>query len=175
VPKRWGLPSISESYSVIYERKEMSEKWDRRFLEVAKLIASWSKDPSTKVGAVIVNNQNLIVGTGYNGFPRGVTDDGRLNDRPSKYALIVHAEANAILLAGKECRGARLYVWPTFFHPPICNECCKLAIQAGIAEIIGYEKETGDKGRWKDAIAVSRQMCTEAGIRWRSVDEGNDT
>jgi dCMP deaminase len=124
------------------------------------------------VGAVIVNKQNLIVGTGYNGFPRGTDDDWRLYaNRNRKYERVVHAEANAILLAGKECVGARLYVWPTFFHPPICNECCKLAIQAGIKEIIGYEKETEGKARWYDSILVSRQMCNEAGVKWRSVKE----
>lgn len=142
-------------------------KWDRRFLERAKQIASWSKDPSTKVGAVIVNNLGQVVGEGYNGFPRGVEDaDERLYDREKKLLYMVHAELNAILLAGEKARGCTLYVWPSFGQPPVCNECCKAVIQAGIVRIVGgpVDASRGPSVRWKDSIEVSRQMCTEAGI-----------
>ena len=70
-------------------------KWDDRFLKLATVIGNWSKDPSTKVGAVIVNDDNKIISTGYNGFPRGIRDDDRLDNRAQKYDLIVHAEANS--------------------------------------------------------------------------------
>ena len=153
----------------------MSEKWDRRFLQLAQHIASWSKDPSTQVGAVIVESPtNIIVGLGYNGFPRGVHDyPERYSVRETKLSLVVHAEVNAILMAERKAKGATLYVWPSFLLPPICNECCKIAVQAGIKEIVGYsidEVELNDRQRrWKDAIILSRQMCDEAGIIYRGI------
>ena len=149
-------------------------KWDHRFLALAEHIATWSKDPSTKVGAVLVQDGNRVVGIGYNGFPRGVKDDDeRYANRDRKYQLVVHAEVNAILMAGDKARGATLYVWPSFMTPPICAECCKTAIQAGIREIVGYavpEDQLSERQlRWKDSILVSRDMCYEAGIRCRGV------
>src|ERR1700722_2700699 len=90
-------------------------KWDIRFLELAKHISNWSKDPSTKVGAVLVNDLKQVVGMGYNGFARGVQDtDERLNDRETKYKLVVHAEVNAIIQAGHAARNSTLYVYPSF-------------------------------------------------------------
>ena len=151
---------------------DINAKWDRRFLELAEHISHWSKDPSTKVGAVIVAPGNLVVGLGYNGFPRGVVDsDSRLNERETKYAMVVHAEANAILMAGDKAKGARLYVYPSFTLPPICSECCKLVIQSGITEVVGYEPDPNDERvqRWKKSIGVSEIMCKEAGVTWRSV------
>lgn len=147
--------------------------WDRRFLELAKHVSTWSKDPSTKVGAVVVKgDSNLVVGLGYNGFPRGVIDlDERYANRETKYAMVVHAEANAILAAGSSCKGARLYVYPAFALPPICSECCKLVIQSGITEVVGYEPDPNDPRvqRWKESIGMSEIMCREAGVTWRSV------
>jgi len=145
--------------------------WDRRFLELAKEVSTWSKDPSTQVGAVVVK-ERLVVGTGYNGFPRGVHDlPSRYLDRETKYKLVVHAEVNAILLAGKEAMGATLYVYPSFSLPPVCNECCKVLIQAGIKEIIGYAPDPNDERtkRWEQSIAVSRMMCEEAGVKYRTI------
>jgi len=148
-------------------------KWDARFLKLAQHIAQWSKDPSTKVGAVIVKD-NLVVGLGYNGFPRGVADiEERYADRDTKYKFVVHAEVNAVLMAGEKAKGATLFVWPSFMLPPICSECCKIAIQAGVAEIVGYqvdEAELTDRQlRWQGSILVSRAMCEEAGIKMRGV------
>jgi dCMP deaminase len=152
----------------------MDDKWDRRFLELAKHISSWSKDPSTKCGAVIVNDDKIVVGIGYNGFARGIEDsDERLNNRPLKYELVVHAEVNAILMAGNKAKGSTLYVWPTFMLPPVCTGCCKTAIQVGIKSIIGYEVDESNERalRWKDSILLSREMCTEAGIIYRGIKE----
>ena len=79
---------------------DMGDKWDKRFLELAKHISLWSKDPSTKVGCVVVGEDREIRSTGFNGFPRGIEDDhGRLSDRAQKYPLICHAEENAIMHA----------------------------------------------------------------------------
>lgn len=148
-------------------------KWDHRFLELAEHISRWSKDPSTKVGAVVAHD-NQVVGLGYNGFPRGVGDDEiRYEDRETKYKLVVHAEVNAILMAGEKAKGGTLYIFPSFIVPPICSECCKVAIQAGIAEIVGYQVDestlTSRQLRWKESILVSRAMCAEARITCRGV------
>jgi len=150
------------------------EKWDRRFLNLAAHISTWSKDPSTKVGAVLVNDLKQVVGMGYNGFARGVQDtDERLNDRETKYKLVVHAEVNAIIQAGHAARNSTLYVYPSFMIPPICHECCKSAIQAGIRKIAGYVPNEADPRvqRWKDSIMTSREMWLEAGCVWRTYEE----
>ena len=142
---------------------------------MAKFVSTKSKDPSTKVGAIIVEpDTNLLISSGYNGFPRGVDDTPeRYNDRELKYKLVVHAELNAILLAGYRAKGARLYVWPSFMLPPVCNECCKAVIQSGIKEVVGYvvdENSLNERQlRWKDAILLSRMMCEEAGVGFRGV------
>lgn len=153
---------------------ERQEKWDRRYLELAKAVSTWSKDPSTKVGVVLVNYDHHQEFIGYNGFPRGVEDtDERLNDRETKYKLVVHAEVNAILKAGHMSQGATLYVYPSFMLPPICNECAKVAIQAGIKTIVGYEPDLNDPRvqRWANSSNIARTMCQEAGITWRSLKE----
>ena len=152
-----------------------SEKWDRKYLELAKHVANnWSKDPSTKVGAVIVNYEYGREFIGYNGFPAGVDDSSeRYVDRELKYKLVVHAEINSINKAGLLAKGSTLYVYPSFSLPPICNECCKVAIQAGIKEVVGYLPDPNDPRvkRWEESIAISRMMCKEAGITWRSLEE----
>ena len=153
----------------------MNRKWDRRFLELAKHVAQWSKDPSTKVGAVLVDKNKVVVGTGYNGFPRGVEDtEERLQNREMKYKLVVHAEANAIYVAGDKARGASLYVWPAFALPDICHECCKAAIQAGVREVIASlsTPENAERAkRWNDSILIAKLMCDEAGLEYRMIDE----
>src|SRR5687767_12913917 len=93
------------------------EHWDRRYLELCKHIAQWSKDPSTQVGAVIVDPEyNNIVSMGFNGLPRSVEDTAeRLTVRDTKLRMVVHAEMNAVIFAGKPVRGYRLYTYP--WHP----------------------------------------------------------
>jgi dCMP deaminase len=148
-------------------------KWDKRFLKLAEHIAQWSRDPSTKVGAVLVEpGTNLVLGLGYNGFARGVEDtEERYADRELKYKFMVHAEINAILAAGSKARGTRLYVFPSFMPPPICNECCKVAMQAGVSEIVGYVANESDTRaqRWAESIKISKLMCDEAGITYRGI------
>jgi len=151
-----------------------SEKWDRRFLDLAKMVSTWSKDPSTKVGAVLVDENQHVVGMGFNGLPRGVEDtEERLNNRELKYKMVVHAEVNALLQAGSKAKGATLYVYPAFAFPPICNDCAKAAINAGIKCIVGYVPDMNDPRvqRWKDSIAVSKVMFDEVGIVSREVHE----
>ena len=115
--------------------RAVSNKWDIRFLELAKHISGWSKDPSTKVGCVVVGEDREIRSTGFNGFPRGISDDNeRLTDRNQKYPLICHAEENAIMHAariGVSLKGSTAFVtWPP------CSRCARSLIQAGIREVV---------------------------------------
>lgn len=145
-----------------------NEKWDRRYLDVAKLVSSWSKDPSSQIGAVLVNDLGQIVGTGYNGFPRGVEDtDARYNDRPLKYQLVAHAEFNACIAAGHAARGATLYVYPGWGSPCMCVDCTKIAIQSGVRRVVGMIREIDAEklARWKESLALGQVMCDEAGIK----------
>lgn len=158
----------------VAEMQVREEKWDRRFLELAKQVSTWSKDPSTQVGAVLVNDLQQVVGLGYNGFARGVEDtEERYADRDIKYPLVVHAEVNAIIQAGHEARDSILYVYPSFMLPPICAECAKTAIQAGVVGIIGYNPNESDERvkRWAGSISHAKTMWEEVGLGIRSYDE----
>lgn len=151
------------------QRRLRQDKWDRRFLELAKHVASWSRDPSTKVGAVVVDPLLTVKGMGYNGFPRGVKDTPeRYEDRETKYKFVVHAEVNALINAHSSVLGCTLYVWPTLMIPPACPECCKSIIQHGIARIVCYNVPT--TGRWQDMASISRTMLTEAGITITTIE-----
>ena len=140
--------------------RTLKSDWDERFLQLAQHIAQWSKDPSTKVGAVIVRPNRTIASVGYNGFPRGVNDDERLNDRPYKYAMTVHAEANAILSANERLDGCTLYVTP--LSP--CSSCASILIQSGIKRVVAYMPHQPE--HWADSFAIARTMLDEAGIEW---------
>ena len=131
-------------------------KWDEDFLLMSERWGQLkSKDPSTKVGALVVR-ERVVVGMGYNGFPRGVEDRPELlADRQAKYLRVVHAEANAIIQAGNKCEGATLYA---SMHP--CHECSKLIIQAGIMRVVFRKSEVPD--RWREMMDVSRSMLEEA-------------
>ena len=134
--------------------------WDTRFLDLAEHVSKWSKDPSTKVGAVIVDSQRRIVSTGYNGFPVGVMDSyDRLTNRDNKYEMIIHAEANAILFAHQRMNGMTLYTTP--FQP--CSRCASLIIQSGISRVISYEIEES-KNRWTDSFKLAKELFDEAGV-----------
>lgn len=136
--------------------------WDEYFMGVALLAAERSKDPNTRVGACIVDDQNRILSTGYNGFPQGCSDDEfpwnrNEEEGETKYKFVVHAELNAILnTRGKSLAGSRLYVG---LFP--CHECAKAIIQAGIREVIYLS----DKYFGTDSTVASRRMLGAAGIR----------
>ena len=143
----------------------MSTKWDQRFLELARHISGWSKDPSTQVGCVVVGEDREIRSTGFNGFPRGIKDDAeRLLDREQKYPLICHAEENAIMHAariGLSLKGCTAYVtWPP------CTRCARSLIQAGVVEVV-YPAESKVPERWSDDFDISTQMMNEAGLTIR--------
>lgn len=135
-------------------------KWDRRMLGLVNLVATWSKDPSTGVGAVIVDAKNRVVSLGYNGFPRAVCDsDEALFDRDEKLRRTIHAEENALLFAGRPVEGCTLYVT----HPP-CARCAAKVIQAGIARVVAQMPAEGFGERWADASGVSSAMSFIPGI-----------
>lgn len=151
-----------------------TEKWDRKYLELAKHVSGWSKDPSAKVGAVLVNYSQRREFIGYNGFPEGVEDlPERYDDRDTKLKLVVHAEVNALFKAGALARGGVLYVYPSFAIPPICNECAKVAILSGIKEVVGYIPNTSEERikRWAESIAIAEKMLKEAGVSWRTYSD----
>ena len=145
----------------------MATKWDLRFIGLAQHISTWSKDPSTKVGCVVVGEDREIRSTGFNGFPRGINDDeDRLMDREKKYPLICHAEENAIMHAariGVSLKDSTAYVtWPP------CSRCARSLIQAGIREIV-YPETGKIPERWIEDFTISDSMLNEAGVAVRSI------
>lgn len=137
-------------------------KWDKRYLALAAEVATWSKDPSTQVGAVTVGNKKEVLSQGFNGFPRGIHDtDERYQDRQTKYKFVVHAEMNAIYNAtysGTSLDGATLYVYGL----PICSECAKGIIQVGIKKVV--VKKSKELDNWNESVELSKAMFDEAGV-----------
>jgi len=133
--------------------------WDFRFIQLAETIASWSKDPSTKVGSVIVDSKRRVIGLGYNGFPRGIEDtDERYSNRETKLKLVCHAERNALDNAPSSVESATLY---TTFFP--CNECCKSIVQRGIAKVVTFVPDPEKRLLYNHD--VSYIMLKEAGVQ----------
>jgi dCMP deaminase len=136
-------------------------KWDLRFLELAWHISAWSKDPSTKVGCVVVGADREIRSTGFNGFPRGIDDRTELlMDKELKYPMICHAEENAIMHAariGVPLKETTLYVnW----HP--CSRCVRSMIQAGIKRVVFHKSLVPE--RWRQDFDIAAMMLEEAEI-----------
>lgn len=143
-----------------------TQLWDERFLLLAQHVSGWSKDPSTKVGAVLVRPDRTVASLGYNGFPRGVEDAPEvLADRPAKYARVVHAEVNAILQAGREAAGCTLYVWPPG-DGPTCDRCGAVVVQAGVKRVVGVKKAGGSfSDRWSAANLTALEMYEQARVQ----------
>jgi dCMP deaminase len=141
-------------------------KWDVRFLCLAKEIASWSKDPSTRTSAIAVYDRKILA-TGYNGFPRGIDElSERLDDRDMKYKFMIHAEMNAIYNAtihGISLKGATLYV----IGLPICGECAKGIIQVGIRRVVIPIQDVPE--RWKESCEFTRNLFKEVGIQYDEI------
>ena len=135
----------------------MNMKWHRRFFTLAEHVALWSQDPSTVVGACIVNDDKQVLSLGYNGFPRGVDDHiDRYLSRDIKYKFVSHAERNALDNAFVDVRGSTLY--STLFP---CNECAKGIIQKGIKRVV---TTMPDLERVHNNVDVSLTMFAEAGV-----------
>jgi dCMP deaminase len=136
----------------------VSNKWLRRFLDVAAHVAQWSKDPSTKVGAVAVDPAtNRIIETGYNGLPRGVADQQERMERPAKYIWTAHAEENLVAHAARDrLEGATVYVTHM-----CCSPCTRMLINAGVKRIcIG----AGETSMPAEQFVAAREMLHEAGV-----------
>ena len=155
----------------------MSERWDRHFLSMALLHSKMSKDPSTKVGSVIVGPDRELLSAGFNGFPRGILDSAaRLNDREVKLRLVVHAEMNALLAAartGMRLKGCTLYLAATddsglVWGGPPCTRCVVEIIQVGISEIVSYPVKA-IPSRWHEDLKQARELIEEAEITYREV------
>lgn len=132
--------------------------WDHRFLELAQLVSTWSKDTSTKVGAVIVRPDKTIASVGYNGFARGVLDNPELiANRTTKLLRTIHAEENAILHARERLDDYTLYVTP--LHP--CSTCAAKIIQVGIKRIVTVPAFVD---RWQESFDAAAQQFAEAGV-----------
>jgi dCMP deaminase len=134
--------------------------WTSRFLDLAALVSTWSKDPSTQVGAVIVRPDRTVVSLGYNGFPRGTDDYHQyLTNRKTKLRRTVHAEINAIVTAPENVRGCTLYVTP--LHP--CAACAGTIIQAGIKRVVAHMAKAPHED-WIEEFNEAKRMFKEAGV-----------
>lgn len=137
-------------------------QWITHFSDMAKLISTMSKDPSKKIGVVIVDEHNRVVSTGFNGFPRGVEDSQeRLENKDYKRAITLHAEENAILYAKQDLTGCDMYIYGL----PPCAHCAAMIIQSGIKNVwyrIPDEYEISE--HWKENLEIAESILTEAGV-----------
>lgn len=142
----------------------ISKKWGDNYLDVCDIVASWSKDPSTKVGAVCIGKDGQILSQGYNGFPRKIFDHPeRLNNKETKYKYMVHAEMNAIYnatLTGQSLKGATMFVKGL----QVCHECAKAIIQVGIKTVIVEVPE--ERPNWKESTDLGKELFDEAEVNY---------
>ncbi len=148
----------------------LSNKWDNRYMELAKAVSTWSKDPSKKIGAIAIGSKGQVLAQGFNGFPRGIDDtDERLNDRETKYKYVVHAEMNLIYNAtfnGISLDGSTVYIYGL----PLCSECAKGLIQVGVKRIVMSRDSLEDVDeKWQDSFDLTLQLLNESGIHWKTV------
>lgn len=140
-------------------------KWDSRFLGMCRLVAGWSKDPSTKTGAVIVRPDRSVASVGFNGFPRRMSDAPELYaDREKKYSRVVHCEVNALIAARQDVSGCTLYTTGM-----CCDRCVVQMIQAGISRFVWIADSPDMKSRWGAAFARTLRYMAEAGVEYREV------
>jgi dCMP deaminase len=138
-------------------------KWQKRFLDIARQIATWSKDPSTQVGAIAVSPVRAILETGYNGLPRGVEDKPARMERPAKYIWTAHAEANLVAHAARErLEGSTVYVTHM-----CCADCTKLLINAGVAAVV---VGPGTTSMPEEQFTAAFEMLFEAGVRVQVIE-----
>lgn len=140
-------------------KRWQSPLWDKRLLELARHISNWSKDPSTKVGAVVSGIDKVDLAFGYNGFPPRIKDDDRLLDRKKKYKLVIHAEENALANARFDVRGATIYTT----HFP-CVNCSKAIIARGLSYVAAPKPDADYLSRWEKEMREAGEMFKEAGV-----------
>lgn len=140
--------------------------WHKRFINMAALVSTWSKDPSTKCGAVIVDRKQRVVSTGYNGLPRGIEDHTeRLICRETKYNLTVHSEVNALMFANIKLNGCTIYSYPL----PPCVRCAVQIIQSGITTVVANKMTPYVAERWGESVEISKTLFEEAGVRYLEI------
>lgn len=148
-------------------RSNFDEKWDLRFLGMAKHISEWSYDKSTGVGSVIVDKHRRVISTGYNGFPQGVNDNPeRYQDREWKLAAILHSEINCLLFAKQDLSNCTIFTWP--FMP--CSNCAAAIIQAGITRVVAPKTPEDKLTRWFKSFETAMELFEEAGVELKLYD-----
>jgi dCMP deaminase len=155
-----------DSRWVVASHEQRQNKWDNFFLGMADYMATASKDPSTKVGAVIVRPDLSVASVGFNGFARSMNDTPELyENRDEKYSRIIHAETNAILNAHGPVEGYTLY---TTLAP--CDRCAVMVIQAGIKRVVSRNMPESLRQRWEASLRRSSEFFTEAGVEFILID-----
>jgi len=146
---------------------DASVKWDSRYLSIARHVAVWSKDPNAKVGAVVADRRRRVIALGFNGLPVNVEDSAeRLDDKDQKNAMVVHAEENAILIAGRGAEGGTAYV----YGKPVCPRCAGVLIQAGISRVVAERPQEGTLSHWDKVGRLAVKMLCEAQVRVDFID-----
>ena len=138
--------------------------WDRRFMDLAIAMSDWSKDPRRKVGCVVIDDDHNQLSGGFNGFPRGIKDDYRLENRDLKLKMVVHAEANAVAAAarnGHSIKGGTMYVTRA-----LCTQCAALVIQAGIKRVVALSNDDEKQSKWADEFVLAASMLAEAQVQY---------
>ena len=135
------------------------DKWDYRFLRMAMLVSHYSKDPMSKIGSVLVSHDRRYLSYGYNGFPRGISDDGRLHDRDLKRKLVEHAERNCLHNSPFDAFNLACTLYVT---APCCTECTKAIIQHGVRRVVYLPFDF--VGYWLEDLKLAKQMFQEAGV-----------
>ena len=147
----------------------LKQKWHHRYLSLAKEVSTWSKDPSSQIGAVAVGAKGQVLAQGYNGFPRGIQHSAeRLNTRELKYKFVVHAEMNLIYNAtynGVSLDGSTVYVHGL----PCCSECAKGLIQVGVDQVIMPKMPEDTPQIWQDSFELTAELFKEAKVAWQFI------
>ena len=140
--------------------------WDKKYIRLAREISTWSKDPSTCIGAVAVGEKGQLLAQGYNGFPRGIEDSQeRLNNRKEKYKYVVHAEMNCIYNAtynGVSLNGSTIYIYGL----PVCSECAKGLIQVGVKRVVSTPITDATPDKWVESTKLTKEIFEEAGVEY---------
>lgn len=164
------VESIIEFYKRGKKHEMMYPSYDVRYMRLAKEIASWSKDPSTRIGSVAISkNNNIVLSQGYNGFPRGIKDDWRLYIRELKYRYVVHAELNMIYNAavnGVSLKDSTVYIYGL----PCCHNCGIALVQSGVSRVVMCS--TKNDLNWDKSFETTKGIFAEAGIMYDFIDAG---
>jgi len=150
----------------VWESEIRQLKWDIRFIEMTRFVSAWSKDPSTKTGAVIVRPDLTVASVGYNGFAKQMSDHEDLYaDRPTKYSRVIHCEMNALLHAREPVEGYTLYTTGM-----CCDRCAVHMIQAGITRFVWPEDTEDMKSRWSEAFEKTMSYFEEAEVATSEIE-----